>query len=129
MEGEVLAATGNSKGMTNEEAVPEPINGAGREMVDEWRCTPCGAMEDEEDVEPLKSAVTPVKPDEATVALHRKTHIPYRNWCRECIMGRGLCEQRGRHVGRPRDIPRVGIDYWCITSGQRFHQDATRARV
>ena len=117
MEGEVLAATGDSKGMTNEEAVPGPINGAGREVVDEWRCTPCGAMEDEEDVEPLKSAVTPVKPDEATVALQRKTHIPYRNWCRECIMGRGLCEQRGRHVGRPHDIPRVGIDYWFITSG------------
>ena len=100
--------TVKGKGETDKEAVPEAT------QADEWRCTPCGEMED---IEPLRSASTPVKPDEATVALHRKTHIPYRSWCSECIMGRGLCEQRGRHVGRPHDIPRVGIDYWFITTG------------
>ena len=43
--------------------------------------------------------------------------MPYRNWCPQCVAGRGLGEQRGRHTGRPHDVPRVGLDYWFITSG------------
>ncbi len=31
-------------------------------------------------------------------------------------MGRGLGEQRGTHRGREHLIPRIGIDYWFITS-------------
>ena len=46
---------------------------------------------------------------------HRKSHLPYRSWRRECVMGRGLGEQRGAHEGREHTIPRVGVDYWYIT--------------
>ena len=43
--------------------------------------------------------------------------MPYRDWCPHCVAARGLGEQRGRHTGRPHDVPRVGLDYWFITSG------------
>ena len=42
---------------------------------------------------------------------------PYRSWCGSCVEGRGLGEQRGRHAGRVHEIPRVGVDYWYITTG------------
>ena len=65
----------------------------------------------------LKVAAVPILPSAAEVAEHRVTHMPYRNWCPHCVAGRGLGERRGRHVGWQRDIPRVGIDYWFVTSG------------
>ena len=71
----------------------------------------------EEEVADLKVAAVPALPSAADVAEHRVTHMPYRNWCQHCVAGRGLGERRGRHVGRQHDIPRVGIDYWFITSG------------
>ena len=71
----------------------------------------------EEEVADLKVAAVPMPPSAADVAEHRVTHMPYRNWCPHCVAGRGLGERRGRHVGRQHDIPRVGIDYWFVTSG------------
>ena len=64
---------------------------------------------------PLKANI-PKSPTEDEVEEHRKSHIPYRDWCPHCVQGRGLGERRGRHAGRHHDIPRVGIDYWYITS-------------
>ncbi len=90
--------------------------------VDPFRCEPCGGsgtvvINNEEETAKLKAAASPVRPSEAEVEEHRLTHLPYRNWCPECVAGRGLGEQRGRHAGRRHDLPRVGIDYWFITSG------------
>ena len=71
----------------------------------------------QEEVAPLKAASAPTKPSAADVAEHNITHTPCRSWWGSCVEGRGLGEQRGRHAGRPPDIPRVGIDYWYITAG------------
>ncbi len=90
------------------EAAPEVAPGPS--AVDRFRCEPCG------DVEPLKHGSSPVMPSAAEVEEHRTSgHIPYRSWCSECAMGRGLGEQRGRHEGRPHAIPVIGMDYWYIT--------------
>ena len=59
----------------------------------------------------------PMKPSAAEIEDHRRTHYPFRNWCKECCMGRGLGEQRGAHSGREHSIPRVGVDFWYITTG------------
>ena len=74
-------------------------------------------VEAEQETEPLRSASAPERPPAAEVEEHRITHTPYRAWCDECQGGRGLGEQRGRHRGRHHAIPRVGIDYWYVTSG------------
>ncbi len=73
--------------------------------------------EDEEDIQPIRKPIIPVKPDASAVEDHRKLHLPYRSWCEECVMGRGLGEQRGSHAEGEHRVPRVGIDYWYITSG------------
>jgi hypothetical protein len=74
-------------------------------------------IQPEEETADLKVGADPAMPSAADVAEHRVTHMPYRSWCKHCVAGRGVGEQRGRHAGRKHDIPRVGIDYWFITSG------------
>ena len=59
---------------------------------------------------------TPARPSEAEVEDHRLTHWPYRSWCDECALGRGLGEQRAGSSGSS-DIPVVGIDFWYVTAG------------
>ena len=62
-------------------------------------------IEPEEETADLKVGVDPIQPSAADVAEHRVTHMPYRSWCQHCVAGRGLGEQRGRHVGRKLEIP------------------------
>ena len=71
-----------------------------------------------EDAAPLPVAPSPTMPSPAEVEEHRITHIPFRSWCRECTMGRGLGERRGRHLGREHKIPVVGVDYFYISDGE-----------
>ena len=70
--------------------------------------------ESEEDVPDLKHARDIASPSADQVESHRVTHLPYRSWCKHCIMGRG--------VGRPHSTstkessaPIVGMDYFYIT--------------
>ena len=67
------------------------------------------------EAEPLTTAPSPTMPSAAEVEEHRITHIPYRSWCRECVMGRGLGEKRGRDYQREHKMAIVGVDYFFIT--------------
>ena len=69
-----------------------------------------------QEVAPLKAALASTKPPAADVEEHNVTHTPCMSWCDSCVEGRGFGEQRGRHVGRAHGIPRVGVDYWFITT-------------
>jgi hypothetical protein len=37
-----------------------------------------------------KKLKDPLMPSVEEVAEHRITHLPYRNWCRHCVRGRGI---------------------------------------
>ena len=70
--------------------------------------------ESEEDVPDLKHATDVTSPSADQVERHRVSHRPYRSWCKQCVMGRG--------VGRPHatsskesSVPIVGMDYFYIT--------------
>ena len=70
--------------------------------------------EEGEDVEPLRLARNPKLPSAEDVEAHDRVHIPFRDWCKWCNLGRG----RGiphRHAGGS-SIPIVGVDYFFITS-------------
>ena len=62
------------------------------------------------EAEPLTTAPSPTMPSASEAEEHRITHIPYRSWCRECVMGRGLGEKRGRHHQREHKVAVVGVD-------------------
>ena len=105
-------AEGESAGtaLTGEQPVED--NSAQEGIADAEDETNGGA----EELSDLKFPNIPVKPDDAEVEKHRKTHWPYRSWCDSCNAGRGLGEQRGRGKGGPHDIPVIGIDYFFITA-------------
>ncbi len=74
--------------------------------------------QDQTEIEPVKIAPSPVLPSASEVEEHRVTHAQYRSWCRECVEGKALGEQRGRAPddGTVKLVPTVGIDYFYITS-------------
>ncbi len=100
------------------ECCSRPINAAEHEVDGD-------EVEDffEEESETMRMPRNPSLPCAADIEEHRRTHYPFRTWCRECLMGRGLGEQRGAHAGRPHSIPIVGVDFWYITSGTIKRRD------
>ena len=67
------------------------------------------------ETESLKQARDPGQPTARQVEDHRRTHVPYRVWCRWCWLGRGRGIQHRRSQGSA--IPIIGIDYFFITKG------------
>ena len=72
-------------------------------------------IKDDEDIEPLKSAPNPQLPTAKEIEDHRLIHVPFRCWCKWCVMGRGLGQQHGQ--GLASSIAIVGLDYFFITRG------------
>ena len=68
-------------------------------------------MEDTE-VEPVRKAVDPGKPTDKQIEEHRMTHLPFRTWCRWCVLGRGRGLQH-QTCGTSLD-PVVGLDYFFL---------------
>ena len=97
---------------------------------DEYRCVPCAPVEgdgeeneivsEETEVEPLRVAPSPQRPSATDVEEHRVTHIPFRSWCRECVEGRALGEQRGHAADACEKkiavVGVVGMDYFFNTA-------------
>ncbi len=72
-------------------------------------------IEDEqEDIQVPKTAADPGQPTQRQVEDHRRFHIPYRLWCKWCVMGRGRGAPHRRRGESA--IPIIGIDYFFITT-------------
>ena len=67
-------------------------------------------IEGDEDVETLKIKRSPKLPTADEVEGHECTHIPYRSWCKWCVMGRGRGEPH--HQGQDSAVPVIGLDYF-----------------
>ena len=52
----------------------------------------------------------PKKPRPEEILEHEKTHLPFRNWCRHCVRGRG---KEAPHVKQTTDpvVPEVHMDF------------------
>ena len=72
-----------------------------------------------EEAERVKHAVDPGAPTAAQVEDHRKTHIPYRSWCKWCVLGRGRGIQHRSSAGASA-VPIIGVDYFFLTKGGVF---------
>jgi hypothetical protein len=55
----------------------------------------------------------PLMPIVEEVAEHRITHLPYRNWCRHCVRGRGKQSPHQASKGVP-GLPEVHFDFCFI---------------
>ena len=75
-----------------------------------------------EETEPVRHAADPGAPSKKQVGEHRKTHIPYRSWCKWCVLGRGRGIQH-RKTGAS-NVPIIGVDYFFLTKGGVHTRDA-----
>jgi len=82
-----------------------------------------GESEEEEELEPLRTAPDPQLPTEAEVEDHRIDHANYRSWCEFCRRGRGLGEQRGQGSDQPHALPIIGMDYFFLTKDDVHTRD------
>ena len=62
----------------------------------------------DEEVEPVRTAADPGKPTDRQIEEHRTSHLPFRSWCRWCVLGRGRGLQH-RACAEPM-IPVIGLD-------------------
>jgi len=70
-----------------------------------------------EEAQELKNHRDPHCPSIEEIEEHRRTHIPYRAWCRFCVMGRGVGAPHFATAHESK-VPIVGLDYFFITSGE-----------
>ena len=68
-----------------------------------------------EEVQASKIAPSPSLPSAAEVEDHRISHLPFRSWCKECILGKALGEQRSSKGHSPSKIAVIGVDYFYMT--------------
>ena len=74
-------------------------------------------VQNEAETMPLQAATSPQMQSAKAAEEHRSSgHIPFRDWCRFCIKGRGL-ENQHRPAAEDSSIPVVGLDYFFITAG------------
>ena len=99
--------------MSRAPAVANAVSPEGEEVVDDDGDD--GIEEEEVDGaqsgerKPRKIA-DPIMPSESEVAEHMKTHLPFRNWCRHCVRGRGT-EMPHQRVTGERELPEIHFDF------------------
>ena len=69
----------------------------------------------EEEVQPLSQAKSPEMPTVSEMQAHRETHLPYRNWCPECVEGFGREAVHTSKDQKGRTIPLISLDYLFVT--------------
>ena len=67
-----------------------------------------------EEAQTPRTMCSPCKPSTAEVILHRKTHLPFRSWCKVCVQGRGRRAAQVTKVREDTGIPMIGLDYFFI---------------
>ena len=81
---------------------------------------------DDEEIQKNRVAPNPILPNAAEVEDHRISHLPFRSWCKECVLGKALGEQRGTSSASksgPSRIAVVGVDYFYMTHDNLFRRD------
>ena len=53
----------------------------------------------------------PRQPNQHEKEEHEMTHLPFRSWCRHCVIGRGREEDCRKSMEEERQVPEVHLDY------------------
>ena len=77
----------------------------------------------EEEPHPTKSMIRPYLPAEAGIEKHRIDHLPYHDWCPECVEGFG--RERAHHVScdHQQSTPLVSCDYMYLSRSGVFARE------
>ena len=97
-------------------------HGEGGHVQEELRGEGDSELEDCEDVPSSESQEArrpkilnaPSQPSRAELDAHRLIHVPFRAWCRECVLGRGR-DRYHRRIMDSDDVARIAMDYLFLT--------------
>ena len=65
--------------------------------------------------------LSPKEPSEEERREHDLTHLPFRNWCRHCVRGRGK-EEPCRRSGRGEaEVPEIHVDFMFMGEERGGH--------
>ena len=67
---------------------------------------------------------SPGKPSATEVDEHNLTHLPFRNWCRHCIRGRGKESPHKAGKGDGGELPELHLDY-CFPGEEEAGKNLT----
>ena len=78
--------------------------------------------QDAGDIRAMKKLIDPKLPSKSDIEAHEMTHLPFRNWCRHCVKGRGVEASHFKSVRDEGALPEIHIDF-CFP-GSRVGGDA-----
>ena len=58
----------------------------------------------------VRTLVSPELPSQAEIDEHNVSHLPYRSWCRFCVMGRGKADFHKKVEDKEGRIPTIACD-------------------
>ena len=102
---------------SEEESVPVYGRAPGDEVQEGELSVP------DEEARPSKQILRPLAPSQAEIDNHRIDHLPYRNWCPECVEGFGRERAHRSREDEEREIPLVACDYLYLTPRGIFARD------
>ena len=76
-----------------------------------------GEAEEEGLIPKLKKIVTKPTPEE--VERHMVKHIPFREWCQNCVAGKSKTDPHLKGGKDEKAIPKISLDYMYMTTGNR----------
>jgi len=71
--------------------------------------------DEQEEARMVKAAKDPCSPSEDERKAHEATHLPFRNWCAECVKGRAPNPAHKRVERESDAIPEIGMDYAFVS--------------
>ena len=95
---------------TNEE---EGDAGMGGEAIEAG-----GEEEEELGKRSVLKMMNPILPSKAEIEEHELTHLPYRNWCRHCVRGRGKEAPHKKQQEQAVEMPEIHWDFMFLGEEQ-----------
>ena len=80
-----------------------------------------GATAEDEGIEEAKVITkrTPIRPSSIAVEIHDAGgHMPYREWCEDCVAGRGVADPHRTKEDEERENKEICLDY-CFPDGKK----------
>ena len=81
-------------------------------------CQPC--FDESEEGRRAKSILVQELPSQREIDEHMLTHIPFRSWCRFCVMGKSVANPHRSIDKSEEGIPTVSIDYAFLNEKQEI---------
>ena len=98
--------------------------GLGQEGMADFRVRVCNSGLDDQGEEGrlAKKVRSPVRVSSSEIEDHERTHTPFRQWCRHCVMGRGTNDphQKKKSGSEKEEVEegtaRINMDYFYLST-------------